>query len=129
VTTFAAFTALIVFLIAIIGVAIGRWRVDRNPPPRPKGGPDEQRVDTDVFSAVRADDTATGEIAPQPTGAQPEERTAAVATAEREAPTETIATTESDAPTETITTGDDAKTEVIRTDTDPKHARSETDKD
>ncbi len=141
VTTFAAFTALIVFLTAIVGVAIGRWRVDRNPPPRPKGGPDEERVDTDVFSAVRADDTATGETAPQTTGAQSEERTGAVATAEREAPTETIAaaerdaptetiaTTESDAPTETIATGDDAKTEVIRTDTDPKHARSETDKD
>jgi hypothetical protein len=129
VSTFAAFTALIVFLTAIVGVAIGRWRVDRNPPPRPKGGPDEERVDTDVFSAVRADDTATGEMARQTTGARPEERTAAVATAEREAPTETIATTGSDAPTETIATGDDAKTEVIRTDTDAKHARWETDKD
>ena len=29
VTTFAAFTALIVFLPGIIGVAVGRWRVDR----------------------------------------------------------------------------------------------------
>ena len=30
VTTFAAFTALVVFLPGIIGVAVGRWRVDRN---------------------------------------------------------------------------------------------------
>src|SRR5690348_7064713 len=30
VTTFAAFTALLVFLFAIAGVALGRWMVDRN---------------------------------------------------------------------------------------------------
>jgi hypothetical protein len=119
VTTFAAFTALCVFLPGIIGVAVGRWRVDRNPPPVIAGGPDEDRVDTDVFSAVRAEDAATG-------AAQPEAQKSAVATAERDAPTETIPTVE-DPKTEAIPTGrwgapaeksateDDAKTEVIRT--------------
>ena len=71
-----------------------------------------------MFAAVRADDSPTGEMALP--GARPEERTAAVATSEREAPTETIATTD-----------DDARTEVIRADTDAKHATpsSETEKD
>ncbi|WP_197285992.1 B-4DMT family transporter, partial [Mycobacterium sp. UM_11] len=41
VTTFAAFTALCVFLPGIIGVTIGRWRVDRNPPPRRQGTDEE----------------------------------------------------------------------------------------
>lgn len=109
VTTFAAFTALCVFLPGIIGVTIGRWRVDRNPPPR-RPGTDEERADTDVFSAVRADDAPTGEI--PAAGAQTEERASAVATAEREGPTETMPTEES--PTETIAkTEDDPKTEVI----------------
>ena len=36
VTTFAAFTALLVFLFAIIGVAIGRWLVDRKTPEQPR---------------------------------------------------------------------------------------------
>lgn len=114
VTTFAAFTALLVFLPGIIGVAVGRWRIDRNPPPRPHGA-DEDRADTDVFSAVRGDETPTGEIPAQTApGATAEERTGSVATAEREAPTESI-------PTAT----DDAKTEVIRTDTDHKHTKPE----
>jgi hypothetical protein len=113
-----------VFLPGIIGATIGRWRVDRNPPPRPEAGPDAERADTDVFSAVRADEAPTGEV-PVPQGAaQSDARTAAVATAEREAPTETIPTIEREGTTEAIpTAGDDAKTEVIRTDTDPKHAK------
>jgi hypothetical protein len=132
VTTFAAFTALIVFLPAIIGVTIGRWRVDRQaektPEKRHGGDGEQERGDGDVFSAVRGDDTPTGEIPRQTSGAQTEERTA-VATAERgherererEAPTETIPTTE--ARTDSIpTSDDDAKTEVIRTD---RHARPE----
>jgi MFS family permease len=125
VTTFAAFTALLVFLPGIIGVAVGRWRVDRNPPPRPHGAPGDERADTDVFSAVRGDETPTGEIPAQTApGARAEERTGSIATAEREAPTEKLPTGPWGAPTETIpTAGDDAKTEVIRTDTDPKHAR------
>jgi hypothetical protein len=135
VTTFAAFTALVVFLSGIVGVTIGRWRVDRNPPPRREGS-DGERADTDVFSAVRADDTPTGEI-PAQTAARPEERTASVATAEREAereaPTETIPTGTWGKPADTSPAGrdDDAKTEVIRTDTDAKHAKpgSEREKD
>ena len=127
VTTFAAFTALLVFVPGIIGVAIGRWQVDRNPPPRPHGA-EEERADTDVFSAVRGDETPTGEIPAQTAaGARAEERTGSVAVAdrgaEREAPTEKLPTGPWGAPTETIpTSGDDAKTEVIRTD-DTRHAR------
>ena len=106
-TTFAAFTALCVFLPGIIGVTIGRWRVDRNPPAR-RPGADDERADTDVFSAVRGDDAPTGEI--PAAGAQHEERTAAVATAEREAPTETIAKTESEPKTEVIRKAGDEPT-------------------
>jgi MFS family permease len=125
VTTFAAFTALLVFVPGIIGVAIGRWRVDRNPPPdRPGSAPDDGRADTDVFSAVRADETPTGEPATQPqASARSAERTSSVATVERDAPTEAIPTAQSERTTESIPTTDDAKTEVIRTDTDPRHAR------
>jgi hypothetical protein len=128
VTTFAAFTALVVFLPGIIGVAVGRWRVDRNGPPAQKDQPEERGADTDVFSAVRGDDAPTGEI-PVEKGAhaQTEQRTA-VATAERgaerEAPTETVATGTSEAPTESFklpggpwgsSSGSEDKTEVIRT--------------
>jgi hypothetical protein len=129
VTTFAAFTALLVFLPGIIGVAVGRWRVDRNPPPRPHGAPGEERADSDVFSAVRGDDSPTGEIPAQTAaGARAEGHTGSVATAEREAereaPTESIPTAWREEATETIPTpADDTKTEAIRTDTDAKHAR------
>ncbi len=120
ITTFAAFTALCVFLPGITGVVVGRWRVDRNPPPR-RQGTDDDRADTDVFSAVRADDAPTGEIPAQTAGAQAEERRSAVATAEREAPTETISTTAHESPTESIAkTEDDPKTEVIRTEHKPE---------
>ncbi|MBX7453527.1 B-4DMT family transporter [Mycolicibacterium sp. 3033] len=56
VTTFAAFTALLVFLFAIVGVGLGRWLVDRKTPntPRRREG-DDDRADTDVFAAVRDD--------------------------------------------------------------------------
>ena len=129
-TTFAAFTALVVFLSGIIGVTIGRWRVDRQfekTPEKHHGlGVKERDGDTDVFAAVRGDDTPTGEIP----AAQTEERTASVATAEREAPTEKVPTGTWGTPTETSpTTDDDAKTEGIRTDTDAKHGRSEPKKD
>jgi hypothetical protein len=144
VTTFAAFTALCVFLPGIIGVAVGRWRIDRQfekEPERHHGlGVKEERGDTDVFDAARGDDAPTGEVPVQHSGAQSEARTSALATAERDAPTETIPTDERESPTETIPTGpwgsttesapatgsDDAKTEVIRT--DPKHASPESDK-
>ena len=55
-TTFAAFTALLVFLFAIAGVALGRWLVDRKAPEAPHHGTsvtDDDRADTDVFAAVR----------------------------------------------------------------------------
>ena len=136
VTTFAAFTALLVFLPGIIGVAVGRWRVDRQFEKEPEKhhglGVKEERDDTDVFSAVRGDDAPTGEVPVEHGAAQSDAQTAAVATAERDAPTETIPTIEHEAATETIATpGDDAKTEVIRTDTDPRHAKpsSESEKD
>jgi len=63
-TTFAAFTALLVFLASIAGVALGRWLVDRKADQMPHlhhAGGAEERADTDVFAAVRspgADDTA-----------------------------------------------------------------------
>ncbi|OBK20837.1 hypothetical protein A5634_11675 [Mycobacterium asiaticum] len=120
-TTFAAFTALLVFLFAIIGVAVGRWLVDRNAPPADKhDGSRDRADDTDVFSAVRADDSPTGEIPQQGRGAQTEERTSSVATAERDEPTEVIRTGDraDEGKTEVIRTGDHAdegKTEVIRT--------------
>jgi hypothetical protein len=122
-TTFAAFTALLVFVPGIIGVAVGRWRVDRNPPPGRPSGPGEERADTDVFSAVRADESPTGELSTQRApAAYSEERTASIATVERETPTEVIRTSGREATTESIpTAADDAKTEVIRT--DPRHAK------
>ncbi|BBX95915.1 B-4DMT family transporter [Mycobacterium lacus] len=104
-TTFAAFTALVVFLPAIVGVSIGRWQVDRQlakVPVRHHGlAAEHERADTDVFTAVRGGEAAA---------AQHEERTAAVATAEREATTETIPTAEPEAPTEVIRTTDAEQT-------------------
>lgn len=129
-TTFAAFTALIVFLFAITGVAVARWRIDRNAPPPPTHDGSRGRGDTDVFSAVRADETPTGEIhaprsesqATAPTAVATVEReapTETIATAEQESPTEVIRTGESEAPTETIPTSDsEARTEAIRLDHD-----------
>jgi hypothetical protein len=80
-TTFAAFTALVVFLGAIAGVTVGRWRVDRKGAYKPQdgtSGSDDERADTDVFAAVRSDHAA-GEAAEWP-----QEQSSAVATAERE---------------------------------------------
>jgi hypothetical protein len=61
-TTFAAFTALLVFLFAIAGVALGRWMVDRKAPEvqhHGGSGSDDDRADTDVFAAVRHDGGAS----------------------------------------------------------------------
>jgi hypothetical protein len=65
VTTFAAFTALVVFLFSVAGVALGRWLVDRNLEKQPRkhhglaeAAADQDRADTDVFAAVRQDGTA-----------------------------------------------------------------------
>ena len=54
-TTFAAFTALLVFAGAVVGFGVGRFLTDRQynkegAPPRRTG---EENVDTDVFEAVR----------------------------------------------------------------------------
>ncbi len=98
-TTFAAFTALVVFMGAIAGVTVGRWRIDRsgNYKPQREGGSDEDRADTDVFAAVRSDQAATE-------GAEwPQEQSSAVATAERdEQETPTARSEEADHPTEAI---------------------------
>src|SRR6476660_2186840 len=67
-TTFAAFTALVVFLFAIAGVALGHWLVDRKGlevPHHATSVTDDDRANTDVFAAVRYfNDTATTETAP-----------------------------------------------------------------
>jgi hypothetical protein len=81
-TTFAAFTALVVFLGAISGVTVGRWRVDRAGAYKPQGGAtggDDERADTDVFAAVRSEQPASTQAAEWP-----QEQSSAVATAERE---------------------------------------------
>jgi hypothetical protein len=89
VTTFAAFTALVVFIPAIAAVAIGRFTVDRKRPPQERRREDGSQAD--VFDAVREDDR-TGPIAGLSTheAAATEEHTSAVATAERDEPTEQI---------------------------------------
>ena len=85
-TTFAAFTALVVFLGAISGVAVGRWRIDRAGAYKPQAGArggEGDRADTDVFAAVRSEQAAAEGAA------WPQDQSASVATAERdyEAPT------------------------------------------
>jgi hypothetical protein len=78
-TVFAAFTALLVFLGAISGVALGRFQIDRSGAYTPHhGGREEDRADTDVFATVRSDEAAAEG------GAWPQEHPSAVATAERE---------------------------------------------
>jgi MFS family permease len=73
-TTFAAFTALLIFIFAIVGVAIGRWLVDRKAPPLQRRTEGDDRADTDVFAAVshggsdertEDEDTRTGPIETQ----------------------------------------------------------------
>ena len=95
VTTFAAFTALVVFLPAIAAVAIGRRLVDRGRPDEPRRRYGEAH---DVFDAASDDDARTGAIPVHGSGesAAQEEQTSAVATAERDAPTEAIDSPEDD---------------------------------
>lgn len=83
-TTFAAFTALVVFLFAIIGVAVGRWRVDRSGAYKTQDGStqaDEDRADTDVFAAVRSEQAGSETTAAEE---YPQEQSTAVATAVRD---------------------------------------------
>ncbi|MCX2930314.1 B-4DMT family transporter [Mycobacterium sp. CVI_P3] len=94
ITTFAAFTALMVFIPAIAAVAIGRFLVDRKRPDEPRRR--EDGSETDVFDAVREDER-TGPIAGlggTESATAAEEHTSAVATAERDEPTEQIHMTE-----------------------------------
>lgn len=56
ITTFAAFTALLTFVFAIAGVAVGRLLVDRKAPPQQRRSAEDDRADTDVFAAVGARD-------------------------------------------------------------------------
>lgn len=89
VTTFAAFTALMVFVPAIAAVAIGRFLVDRKRPPMERRREDGSTGD--VFDAAREDDR-TGPIAGLGghESAATEAHTSPVATAERDEPTEQI---------------------------------------
>ena len=81
VTTFAAFTALLVFVSAIIGVAVGHWLVDRkSPAPSRHRDGDDERADTDVFAAVRDD----RDYDVQSAGAEPEQRASTVALADED---------------------------------------------
>ena len=62
VTTFAAFTALVTFVAAVAGGALGRWLIDRHAPPVRRHGASasDDRAGTDVFAAVRnGEDQAT----------------------------------------------------------------------
>ena len=81
-TTFAAFTALLVFLPAILAVGAGRWSVDRNAPPVDRHGNVDDRADTDVFAAVRDESAARSPGA----GTEVEQQTSAVALAEHDEP-------------------------------------------
>lgn len=87
-TTFAAFTALLVFLPAIMAVAVGRWLVDRKAPPVNRHESahyrGDDRADTDVFAAVSEDAVATEAAEAVETQSSP------LAVAERDADTETI---------------------------------------
>lgn len=80
VTTFAAFTALLMFVFAIAGVALGRGLVDRKAPPVQRysvADSERDRADTDVFEAVRDDRTEEHpqETAPVHAGATTSETT------------------------------------------------------
>jgi hypothetical protein len=79
-TTFAAFTALLVFLGGITGASVGRYLIDRAGAYTPHHGHvGDERVDTDVFAAVRSDEAAAAEG-----GTWTHQEPKAVATAERE---------------------------------------------
>lgn len=90
VTTFAAFTALLVFLPAMLSVALGRALVDKRRPPQTRRRVTDDGSEFDVFDAVR-DDDRTGPIPPIPAAVAagaavdyPEEYPSQVALAERE---------------------------------------------
>jgi hypothetical protein len=132
VTTFAAFTALAVFLPGMAGVAIGRWLIDRkaDETSRRSGG-DEDRADTDVFDAVHEDETPTDGMSPirghdqdqteEAGGERSEERPSAVATAEGERPTEAGPSARREEETRPVRTDD--RTEPAPTASDTEQTR------
>jgi hypothetical protein len=68
ISTFAAFTALLMFVAAVAGVTLGRWLVDRRAPAvqRHHGThADDDRADTDVFAAVNANSADTAADYPE----------------------------------------------------------------
>lgn len=85
ITTFAAFTALMVFVPAITAVAIGRLSIDRTRPEMPRRRSDGS--ETDVFESVREEET-TGPIPQLSDNSATEAHTSPVATAERDDSTE-----------------------------------------
>jgi hypothetical protein len=107
ITTFAAFTALVVFLAGIAGVTVGRYLIDRKGAYAPQGGGGEDRVDTDVFAAVRSDEAATEG------GGWAEEQRSPVATAQREE--HGAATAYSEEPTEAAPAYSEERTEEVPT--------------
>jgi hypothetical protein len=122
-TTFAAFTALVVFLGAISGV-------DRTGAYKPQSGTrgEDDRADTDVFAAVRSEQAA-GEGA-----AWPQEHSTSVATAERDYEAPTAYSQEADQTTEAVSpAASEEQTKKIpwpppsaeKTETLPSHEHSE----
>lgn len=117
-TTFAAFTALLLFVFSIVGVTIGRWLVDRKADgqPRRRATGDDDSTDTDVFAAVGAQrgssDSGATQAAPTQVASSGEQRTEVIQT--RDQPTEVIQTR--DQPTEVISRQQDAKTEEVTLD-------------
>ena len=89
-SVFAAFTTLLVFLPAMLAVAVGRFLVDRTRPPQERRRVTDG-VETDVFDAVRDDEPRIGPIPPVAAAAAgvaavdyPDTYTSPVALAERE---------------------------------------------
>lgn len=67
ITTFAAFTALVVFVFAIVGVALGHWLVDRHAGPvqrRRESDGRHEHPGADVFAAARQPGHDSAETVP-----------------------------------------------------------------
>ncbi len=107
-TAFAAFTALAVFLPAMLAVAVGRWVVDRSRSDEPLRRA-EDGSEIDVFDVVR-DDDRTGPIPPIPATAAAPSAVALAEREEREAETESEQiTAQIEDETQRIASKDDGK--------------------
>lgn len=120
ISTIAAFTALLIFLPAMLSVAVGRAIVDRRRPPQARRRVNEDGSEFNVFDAVR-DDDRTGPIPPIPAAVAagaavdyPEGYPSQVALAERE---------EREDATEQITAQIHEETERIETEIDDLEAK------